>query len=213
LGYVNALRDGTIEDKQLKEEALDIIFAKSLTLEHLIKELLQLSKLETKQFSFCFMLINTAELSRDLINQHIFDIKTAGLKLTFKINKGVLMDKYIIVDPERISQVFSNIIFNAIKFTLPNDKLDVKFGLDKKNENYTVTVYDSGSGISQNDLPFIFDRFFKAGSATQSKRESNTGLGLAISKEIIEAHKGTIIARSRLGKGSAFTFTIPLYKE
>ena len=213
LGYVNALRDGTLKEAVEKEEAMDIIFAKSLTLERLIKDLFQLSKLETKQFSFSFMHMNAAELSKDLINQHILDIKTAGLKLNFKINYEELKDTYIIVDPERISQVFSNIIFNAIKYTVPNDKLGVKFNLDRKKENYTVTIYDSGVGISQKDLPYIFDRFFKASSNSQAKRESSTGLGLTISKEIIIAHKGTILAKSQLGKGSTFSFTIPIYRE
>lgn len=213
LGYVNALKDGTMSDVHEKEEAMEIISAKALTLERLIKDLFQLSKLETKQFTFRFMHLNTAELSKDLINQHILEIKTAGLKLSFKINDKELENSYIIVDPERISQVFSNIISNAIKYTVPNDKLGVKFSLDRKKENYIVSIYDSGIGISQEDLPYIFDRFFKANSASQSKRESSTGLGLAISKEIISAHKGTIYAKSQLGKGSTFTFTIPIYKE
>ncbi len=212
LGYVNALNDGTLNTTEEKKSALEIISSKALTLEHLINDLFQLSKLETNQFSFNFMHISALEISQDLINQHLLDIKTAGLKSIIEINKEQLSKINIIADPKRIDQVFSNIIFNAIKYTEENDKLIIKFYLDKNLKNYVISISDTGLGISQEDLPFIFDLFYKSQTATLRK-ENGSGLGLTISKEIIAAHGGEIWVKSNPGKGSTFTFSIPIYED
>ncbi len=211
LGYVNALNDGTVTATKERNAALEIISSKALLLEHLINDLFQLSKLESNQFSFNFMHISALELSRDLLGKHLLDIKSAGIKPIVDLDSQALADRYIIADPKRIDQVFSNIIFNAIKYTEVNDRIKIKFGVDQSLKNYTVSVSDSGIGIPQEDLPYIFDRFFKAHTPVRLGKETGSGLGLTISKEIIGAHKGTISAKSNLGKGSTFTFTIPFY--
>jgi len=213
IGYINAINDGTIKDTKQIEDAIDIIFTKSLTMERLINDLIQLSKLETKQFSMQFMRIEANELAIDLMSRHKLDIKTAHLTLRYKIDREALSKKYLIIDLERIDQVFANLISNAIKYTKAKDSIIIKFGIDSTKDNFYVSVTDTGSGISQDDLPHIFDRFYMSSTVSEEKRMSSTGLGLTISKEIIAAHRGTIFAKSRLGKGSTFTFTIPLYKD
>lgn len=211
LGYVNALNDGTINAPEEKKAAMEIISSKALLLEHLINDLFQLSKLESNQFSFNFMHLSILDLSQQLIDQHLLDIKSAGIKPVIEIDAQALTGKNIIVDPKRIDQVFSNIIFNAIKYTNTNDKLKIKFGADQGSKNYVVSISDSGAGIPQEDLPYIFDRFFKSHSPVRSGNEIGSGLGLTISKEIINAHGGMISVKSNLGKGSTFTFSIPIY--
>jgi len=211
LGYVNALNDGTINAPKERINAMEIISSKALLLEHLINDLFQLSKLESNQFSFNFMHLEALDLSRQLIGKYILDIKSAGIKPVVEMDSKALAGKNIIVDPKRIDQVFSNIIFNAIKYTESNDKIKIKFGIDQEMKNYAVTVSDSGIGIPKEDLPYIFDRFFKAHTPVRPGKEAGSGLGLTISKEIIAAHGGSISARSNLGKGSTFTFTIPIY--
>lgn len=213
VGYVNALKDGTIKESKDVESAIDIIFAKAQTLERLINDLFQLSKLETNQFSFRFLRIDAIELSKNLLNKHMLDIRTADLKLEYKINNRSLNQVYLIVDLERIEQVFSNIIINAIRHTPPGGKLVIKFGLDPEKSSYSVSVTDSGLGINEIDLPHIFERFYKGTASPQSRLGASSGLGLTISKEIIAAHNGTISVKSPPGKGSVFTFTIPVYKE
>lgn len=213
VGYVNALKDGTLRNQEDVESAIDIIAAKSRTLERLINDLFQLSKLETNQFSFHFLRTDAVELSKSLLNKHMLDIRTAELKLDYKIPYRALSGVYLVVDPERIGQVFANIVNNAIRFTAPGGRLSIKFGLDPSKNSYTVSVADSGSGIRPEDLPHIFDRFYRAGSGTAVRAGASTGLGLTISKEIISAHQGTLTAKSPPGKGSVFTFTIPVYKE
>ncbi|MDD4582819.1 MAG: PAS domain-containing sensor histidine kinase [Eubacteriales bacterium] len=213
LGYINAIKDDTIKDIKQIEDAIDIIFAKSLTMERLINDLFQLSKLETKQFSMQFMRIEANELAIDLISRHKLDIKAAQLTLSYKIDREALSNKYLIIDLERIDQVFANFISNAIKYTKEKDRIIIKFGIDSAKENFYVSVTDNGCGIARDDLPHIFNRFYMSSTGSEEKRMSGTGLGLTISKEIIAAHRGTIYAKSRLGKGSTFTFTIPLYKD
>lgn len=213
LGYVSALKDGTIKDDADVSSAMDIIANKSLTLERLINDLFQLSKLETRQFSFRFMRVDVLELSENLINKHLLDIKNADLKLDYKIDCNGLSNCYIIADTQRIFQVFSNIISNAIKYTSPKDKLIIKFGLNKKKDSFLVSITDTGMGVCQSDLPFIFDRFYKSAVPSAGRQASSTGLGLTISKEIIDAHNGTISVSSKHEKGSSFIFTIPLYIE
>lgn len=213
LGYVSALKDGTISEKQEIESAMDIIIKKSLTLERLINDLFQLSKLETKQFSFCFTKIEALELAINLVNKHILEIQTAELDLEYKIDYPALTDFYVYADPERIDQVFSNIISNAIKYTNPRDKLTIKIGLTKKKDALSVSVTDTGVGVCKDDLPFLFDRFYKSSSPTENRNASSTGLGLTICKEIMDAHKGSIEVKSKLDRGSTFTFTVPVYVD
>jgi len=213
LGYVNALIDGTISNPKERNDAMEIISSKALLLEHLINDLFQLSKLESNQFSFNFMHLSALDLSRQLVDKHLLDIKSADIKPVIELNPLVLHEIYIIADPNRIDQVFSNIIFNAIKYTEPGDKIKIKFDVDQGLKNYQVSISDSGVGIRKEDLPYIFDRFYKARTPVRSARDAGSGLGLTISKEIIIAHGGTISAKSNPGKGSTFTFTIPIYRD
>jgi PAS domain S-box-containing protein len=213
LGYINALNDGTINTEKERKGAMEIISSKALLLEHLINDLFQLSKLESNQFAFNFMRLPALDLSRQLAEQHLLDIKSAGIEAEVKTDVLALAKKYIIADPKRIDQVFSNIVFNAIKYTAPSDKIIIRFGADRDSNNYRVSVADTGIGIPAEDIPFIFDRFFQSRSPVRLGKEAGSGLGLTISKEIINAHRGTISAKSGRGKGSTFMFTIPFYYD
>ncbi len=203
LGYVNALKDGTIKNKHEVENAIDIIFSKTQTLRRLIDDLMQLSKLETKQFSFNFAYVQASDLVKQLVNEQSMDIKSANVDVTYKINYKVLKDKLLIADTERIIQVYSNIITNSLKYTKENGKIIVKIG--SRRRQLFVSVWDNGTGIDPKDMPYIFDRFYK----DPTRANKSTGLGLTISKEIIDAHKGKIIAKSELNKGCTFIFYIP----
>lgn len=116
----------------------------------------------------------------------------------------------VLIDRNRMAEVFINLINNGIKFTPPGGKITIDTrGLTETRDYLKVVVKDTGMGIAPEDLPRIFDRFYQAQKA-QTGISMGTGLGLAITKEIIEKHKGSIHAESRLGSGSSFIFTIPL---
>jgi two-component system phosphate regulon sensor histidine kinase PhoR len=109
------------------------------------------------------------------------------------------------MDIDRIQQAFNNILHNAIKFTPQNGRIDVKTAL--KDNFAIVEVSDTGIGISAEDLPHIFERFFKA---DRSRASQGSGLGLAIAKHIVQAHNGQVWVRSRPDQGSTFGFSLPV---
>jgi two-component system phosphate regulon sensor histidine kinase PhoR len=109
------------------------------------------------------------------------------------------------IDRERIEQVLINLIHNAIKFTPPGGSVTIR--ARQEGQDVLVSVSDTGVGIPADDLPRIFERFYKS---DKSRSGGGTGLGLAIAKHIIEAHGGRIWAESVEGKGSTFHFTLPL---
>jgi two-component system phosphate regulon sensor histidine kinase PhoR len=111
---------------------------------------------------------------------------------------------HVTADKDRIRQTIINLIHNAIKFNKPNGRVTVFTGCD--SSSVTVSVADTGIGISKEDLPHVFERFYKADKARSS---GGSGLGLAIAKHTILSHGGSIYAQSEEGKGSTFTFTLP----
>jgi two-component system phosphate regulon sensor histidine kinase PhoR len=112
----------------------------------------------------------------------------------------------VYVDGSRVEQVLTNLIHNAIKFTPPKGSICVSAAASD-NHTLLVKVVDSGVGIAPEDLPRVFERFYKA---DRSRSGGGTGLGLAIAKHIVQAHNGRIWVESRVGKGSTFYFTLPL---
>ncbi|HCA3797363.1 TPA: HAMP domain-containing protein [Listeria monocytogenes] len=118
-------------------------------------------------------------------------------------------------DPDRMEQVLINLIMNAIRHTGKegyDGKVILKQTIDEARSNLVITVSDNGSGIAEEDIPYLFERFYKVDKARKRGKAVGTGIGLAIVKNIVEAHNGKISVESELGKGSDFIITLPLYK-
>lgn len=213
VGYVNALNDGTLKTQEEKEYATRVISSKAETLERLIDDLTQLSKLETRQFSFDFMLLSAEELVKELISDYTFEIKTAKIRNEILCDFRQLSQYNVIADSKRIGQVFSNILYNAMKFTEKDGKITIKIEVNEKKNKIIVSISDTGTGILKEDIPFVFDRFFRAQTQPKEAESKGSGLGLTISKEIINGHGGEISVKSTIGKGSTFTFEIPIYYD
>ncbi|MEG2200007.1 MAG: PAS domain-containing sensor histidine kinase [Anaerovorax sp.] len=213
LGYVNGMLDGIIVDEEEKKHALQIISSKTMTLERLIEDLFLLSKLETNKFSFTFTEISAEELCRSIVDKNIFDIESSQIQTELLVDWSELSDIFVIADTVRINQVFSNIVYNAIKYTAIGGTITIRFYLDPDNNFLCTDISDTGSGIPSKDLPFIFDRFFKSVSPASPLQPTGSGLGLTLSKQIIEGHGGQIHASSILNQGSIFTFSIPIFTE
>jgi two-component system phosphate regulon sensor histidine kinase PhoR len=109
------------------------------------------------------------------------------------------------IDRERIQQVILNLVHNAIKFTLAGGSITIS--TETHQDSVITSIVDTGIGISKEDLPHVFERFYKADKARSG---GGTGLGLAIARHIVQAHGGSIRASSQEGKGSAFSFSLPL---
>lgn len=213
LAYATALRQNTFESDEKRQEAIDVFYKKTLTLERLINDLFQLSKLETKQFSFEFMVMDVQDLCESLIEDTFFDIKNAGLRMSLKVDKASLENLSIVVDEARIKQVFSNIITNAIRFSPKGGTIKINIEEDLKKNSLLLSVRDQGPGIASSDIPHIFDRFYRVASGEHSASENTSGLGMTIAKEIVNAHGGTISIKSRVKRETTFIVTLPLYNE
>ncbi len=216
-GYLTAISDGTIESSEEKQEAMEIITSKTLVLKKLVDDLDQLSKMQTHRFTFDFTLCTIPDVADFLITGNIGDAKSAGFDVSVDYDEASLTDYWVVVDLDRINQVFSNLITNAIKYSDTCRELQIAFKTDRAAENFIVSVTDHGIGIQEAQLTHVFDQFYRAENDRKSKhgqpRIEGRGLGLTLCKEIMLAHQGDIYAESTFGEGSTFTFIIPLYKE
>ena len=172
----------------------------------LINDLLDLSKLESGRTEFKRQLSpieNVINESADSFNNWT---QTKSITIERRIQKG-LPD--VNMDPNRIIQVLTNLIGNAIKFTPNNGKITVQAVLDNSKKEVKVSVADTGIGIARENLAKVFDKFYQVGERVSSDM-FGTGIGLSIAKEIVELHGGRIWAESERGSGATFIFALPL---
>ena len=169
----------------------------------LVQDLLELSRLDNKQVKFNFKSVNITQLIIKSVEQHQILAQKKNQKLDYSIsNKKIVVN----IDSERIQQVLSNVISNAIKYSPENAEINVK--LYEEDDFALVSVSDTGFGIPESDLPRIFERFYRVDKA-RSRKVGGTGLGLAIAKEIMELHNGKIYAESEYGNGTTITLKFP----
>lgn len=201
--YSETLLDGAMEDAEIAKEFLEIIDSEADRMALLVTDLLQLSRFDTKQFE---LKLNTVQMDEFLFNcwqQHRILAEKKHHNYSYIPMEN---DLEIDIDADRISQVLSNVISNAIKYSPDNSTVTVSTDITEKY--LKITVKDNGLGIPKEDLPRIFERFYRVDKA-RSRAMGGTGLGLAISKEIMELHKGMITAESEYGKGTAMTLWLP----
>ena len=204
LGYATALKDGT----QDPDTAIDVFNSESLVLERMIQDLSMLSQLETNQFSFNFEYMDCGELADTIYKSVFAELKNQTIPYSIKVDPETMADVSVIADPIRICQVCINLITNAVKYTRPKNHITININVNEDNSQFIIKVSDKGLGIRQEDLPHIFEAFYKPQRAEAHKVQGR-GLGLALSKEIIAAHNGDIGVKSKLGKGSTFTVSLP----
>jgi two-component system phosphate regulon sensor histidine kinase PhoR len=173
----------------------------------MVSELLELSRIESGKVPLQFTPISPHDIISSALERLYLQAERAGLQISAKIEQDVPM---VLADRSRIEQVVVNLLHNAIKFTPSGGSITIESkssaGTDETNKQVIFSISDTGVGIAEEDLPRIFERFYKADRARSG---GGTGLGLAISRHIVEAHGGKIWAESRLGKGSIFFFSLP----
>jgi signal transduction histidine kinase len=212
--YLEAILDGLVETDEQREQHIRLIHEKVLGMERLIDDLFQLSRLEARQVEFKRQGITTDRLIYLLFTRYELDAQNAGLsyELTIRGSEDRNMPYgQVHVDLERLHQVFSNLIYNAIKFTPMGGNIRVEM-VDDDSGEMLCRIADNGSGIRAEDIPYIFDRFYTSSSSRSSVSGGRgVGLGLSISKEIIESHGGRIwVEHSDIQVGTVFCFTIPI---
>lgn len=196
------LQEGALEDLPAAHRFISRMETEIDTLTQMVQELLELSRIE----SGLVPLKRTAIHPLDLLNPSVERMRLQAVRAGITLEMDCPDDlPDVSADPDRIEQVMINLLHNAVKFTPPGGSIRVSVKPEK--ERVVVEVHDTGVGISDEDLPRIFERFYKADRARSA---AGTGLGLSIVKHIIEAHGGTIWVESLLGKGSSFFFSLPL---
>jgi two-component system phosphate regulon sensor histidine kinase PhoR len=168
----------------------------------MVSELLELSRIEMGKAELKLGPVNLNALIRDTILRLGTQAERQQLTVTMEPALGL---PPVSADKEMVGEVVTNILQNAIKFTPPGGKVKVHTGVE--GGEVVVSISDTGIGIGPEDLPHIFERFYKADKARNS---AGTGLGLAIARHIIQVHGGRIWVESEPGKGSTFIFTLPL---
>ncbi|MDL2234989.1 cell wall metabolism sensor histidine kinase WalK [Christensenellaceae bacterium OttesenSCG-928-L17] len=202
-GFLEAIQDGTVPPEK-RDEYMSLVIAETKRMTNMINSLLDLARMESGE--------NEPHLTRFDINELFtrilltFEAPINAKRLDVEVS---LMKPYCIVeaDADQITQVLRNLIDNAIKFSPEGGKLVLKTAL-KDRRTAQISVQDFGCGIAQEDMPRVFQRFFKAEKAHTPTPQSGTGLGLSIARVIIDQHGQDIWVESGEGKGTTFAFTL-----
>ncbi len=201
--YTETLIDGAIEQRDIAMEFLGIIDAEADRMAFLVRDLLQLSRFDNNQVMLSYQKIDVNTLLEENVRQ-------CKIHADNKRQKLILIpyekDIAITADRDRVNQVLNNIITNAVKYSLEQAEIKVFAGEDASF--CKIYVKDTGMGIQKEDLPRIFERFYRVDKA-RSRAMGGTGLGLAIAKEIMESHGGKITVESEYGKGTTMTLWFP----
>ena len=206
VGFISVLNE--METDPLKQRYLSIINNASNTLLEIISDLLDVSKIESGKMLLkndTFSPYDALFLTGELFQAQALE---SGVSLSIRYKKS--LPKYLYGDIGKIKQIFSNLLSNAIKFTPQNAK--IKCDIWYKNGNLHIRVKDQGIGISKERQTSIFDPFIQAEGLSESKYHG-TGLGLAICQQLTQHMKGTLTLKSKEGKGSTFTLTLPLVES
>lgn len=203
-GFVHTLLDGAVKDKSVRNRFLKKA-AKSLDgLDILVQDLLTLSQIETGEIKMHFEEFDIRQLAEEVIDQ--FENKAEKKDIKLKLSKKTPDEVHVYGDWQRINQVLTNLISNAVKYSNKEGKVTISFEITKTD--VITSVEDTGEGIPPEHVKRIFERFYRV-DKSRSREKGGTGLGLAIVKHIMEVHKSKVEVKSEPGKGSVFSFKLP----
>lgn len=206
-GFVHTLLDGAVNDETVRGKFL-MKAARSLdALDALVQDLLTLSQIETRQIKMHFETVDLHKLTQEVFEQ--LEDKAQERKVTL-ILEGSKNKALVKADWQRITQVMTNLISNAIEHSPEGGEVTVFFDMGKKN--VTTHVRDRGEGIAPEHLPRIFERFYRV-DKSRSREKGGTGLGLAIVKHILGNHNSKAKVESMVGEGSVFSFKLERVKR
>jgi signal transduction histidine kinase/uncharacterized membrane-anchored protein YhcB (DUF1043 family) len=204
-GFVQGILDGAIKPEE-QETYLNTVLSETKRLNLLITDLLELSKVESGKFPLNMRIFDINELMRRCLItfEHAIDKKELEVDVLFTGER-----LYVNADPDRIAQVVTNLLDNAVKFSRPKGRLTLRTQVYE--DKVYASVKDTGEGIPQKDLPFIFEQFYKV-DKSRGRKVQGTGIGLSIVKKIMDQHGEKIWVESKPGEGSVFTFSLKVEK-
>jgi two-component system, OmpR family, phosphate regulon sensor histidine kinase PhoR len=199
---VETLEEGAIDDKRTAMDFLSRIEGEVDRLAQMVGELTELSRIEAGKAELRVTPLNLSSLVEDVVGQLSPMAQRQHVSIVIELAPDL---PAIEGDADRIRQTLLNLVHNAIKFNRPGGQVTVSTKTDI--DSVTVRVSDTGTGIPAEDLPHVFERFYKTDKA---RSKGGSGLGLAIAKHVIQTHGGTIRAQSEDGKGATFSFSLPV---
>ena len=203
-GYILTLLEGKIKDRKLIQKYLEKASNATDRLGFIIQDVDLITQFETGITNLKIERFDICDLIRHLVDSFEIKMKQKGLEITYDFGN----DKSIFVNADslRISQVMSNLIENSLKYGVENGTIEI-LTKNISKEKVLIRVIDNGQGISEEDLPRVFERFYRV-DKTRNRQEGGSGLGLAIVKHIVEAHNELVYVESSLNVGSEFSFTL-----
>lgn len=209
-GYSEGILDGVADTPEKQERYLRTIYNKANEMNTLINELTLYSNIDTNKIPYNFHKLNVKDYFTDCMEELEMDLENQHMQLTFF--NYVDEDTLMIADPEQLGRVIHNIIGNAIKYMRAEEPSFISMRIKDVGDFIQVEIEDNGKGISNKDLPYIFDRFYRA-DASRNSAAGGSGIGLSIVKKIIEDHGGKIWATSKENVGTVMYFVLRKYQE
>ena len=208
-GYCEGIMDGVASSPEKLDKYVRTIYNKANDMANLIDELSIYSKIDTNRIPYNFTQIHVDDYFRDCADELRMDLESKNIDLTYY--NYLDEDAVIIGDAEQLKRVVNNIVSNSVKY-LDKKKGIINIRIRDAGDFVQIELEDNGSGIAKKDLPYIFDRFFRA-DASRNSSTGGSGIGLSIVKKIIEDHGGRIWATSREGTGTIMHFVLRKYQE
>ena len=202
-GYIEALREGLIEPH---DEMIDSLHQEILLLTRLVEDLQDLTLADAGELELNRQAISLEDIVLTVVESLQRDAEEAGIDLKVSVKDSPLVE----IDPQRIDQVLRNLLNNALRYTSAGGEVTVT--LQAGTESAEVAVSDDGPGIPEEDLPHLFERFYRV-EKSRNRDSGGSGLGLTIAKQIVEAHGGRIEVSSKEGQGSTFRVILPYDKS
>lgn len=204
-GFAQAIMDGTADSPESRKQAAEVIYNESARMYRMVLDLLDLARLDAGTADLKMTPLNVVALLNAMAEKFSPQLQKAGV--TLKVNAPSNLPS-LIGDGDRLAQVFTNLVDNALKFT-PHGGV-INLSASASNGEMYLSVSDTGPGIPAEALPRIFDRFYRADPAREGGGKHGAGLGLAIVQQIVQAHGGRISVRSKAGQGTTFDVRLPL---
>jgi len=208
-GYVEGIIDGVADSPEKMEKYIKTIYNKANEMDRLINELTFYSKIDTNRIPYTFTKLNVANYFSDCIEEVGFDLESKNMEIAFFDYTPA--GTQIIADAEQLKRVINNIVGNSIKY-LDKPKGYINIRIKDDGDFIQVEIEDNGKGIGENELPYIFDRFYRTDTSRNSAK-GGSGIGLSIVKKIIEDHGGEIWATSKEFTGTVMYFKLRKYQE